>query len=86
MNEEEYNMKVKKDTIIRTVLLIVALVNQALTIAGRPVLPVADEQIAEFLGLALTIVASVWAWWKNNSFTQAALQADAHLDALKKSE
>ena len=78
----KYN--VKTDTIVRTVLLIVALVNQALTIAGRPVLPIADEQIAELLSLLLTTGASLWAWWKNNSFTQPALQADAHLAALKK--
>jgi SPP1 family holin len=76
-------MKVKKDTIIRTVLLIVALINQALTIAGRPVLPIADEQLAEFLSMTLTGFASLWAWWKNNSFTQAAIQADVYKDALK---
>lgn len=76
-------MKIKTDTIIRTVLLVVALINQALTITGHSVLPISDEQITDFLSLALTAGASLWAWWKNNSFTQAALQADAYKDALK---
>ena len=27
----------------------------------------------------LTVCASLWAWWKNNSFTQAAIEADEQL-------
>ena len=77
---------VKTDTIIRTVLLIVALINQALTIAGHPVLPISDEQITELLSLALTVGASLWAWWKNNSFTQAAIRADVYKNTLKGGE
>lgn len=75
---------VKTDTIIRTVLLVLALINQALTITGRAVLPVSDEQVAELLSLAMTVGASLWAWWKNNSFTQAALEGDAVKDAIKR--
>ena len=56
-------MKIKTDTIVRTVLLVVALVNQILTSTGHSVLPVSDEQITEVLTLAITIGASVWAWW-----------------------
>ena len=69
-------LKIGKETITRTALLIFALVNQALVIMGKPVLPVSDDQIQEILSLALTIGSSLWAWWENNSFTQAALKAD----------
>lgn len=75
---------IKPGTIIRTALLILALVNQALTIAGKPILPITDQQLSDFLSLALTTGASLWAWWKNNSFTQAALEADTLKDVLKK--
>lgn len=75
---------VKTDTIIRTVLLVLALINQALTITGHAVLPVSDEQVAELLSLVMTVGASLWAWWKNNSFTQAALEGDAVKDAIKR--
>lgn len=75
---------IKADTIIRTVLLVLALVNQALTITGHAVLPISDEQVTELLSLALTVGASLWAWWKNNSFTQAALEGDAVKDSIKK--
>ncbi len=76
----------KKDTIIRTVVLAVALINQILTSSGHSVIPISDEQITEFLTLALTIGASVWSWWKNNSFTKKAIRADMYLDMIKKEE
>ena len=76
-------MKVKTETIIRTVVLILALANNCLTMTGHSVLPVTDEQVSELLSLCITIGAALWAWWKNNSFTAAAIQADQVLDELK---
>ena len=77
-------MKVKTETIIRTVVLIVALINQILTSTGHSVIPVTDDQISELLTLVITVGASVWAWWKNNSFTKEAIEADEVLANLKK--
>ena len=77
-------MKIKIDTIIRTVVLIVALVNQGLTMAGINILPITDEQISEIITLVFTVGAALWAWWKNNSFTPKALEADAYLEDLRK--
>lgn len=74
---------VKSDTIIRTVVLALALVNQILTVMGCSPLPLADEEVSELLSLVFTTAASLWAWWKNNSFTTAAIQADAYMTALK---
>lgn len=76
-------MKVKAETIIRTITLALALANQILTSTGHSVIPVSDDQIAEVITLAITVGASLWAWWKNNSFTHAAIQADQTLDALR---
>lgn len=76
--------KVEVGTIIRTICLVLALVNQGLTMAGRSVLPISDEQVNQFVTLIVTIGASVWAWWKNNSFTQAALTADEIMHDLKR--
>lgn len=75
---------VKTETIVRTVILIVALINQALTVAGKSLLPITDDQITEVITLAITIGASLWAWWKNNSFTQPAIKADEILKDLKR--
>ena len=75
---------VKTDTIVRTIILIVALVNQILTSTGHAVIPVSDEEITQVITLVITIGASVWAWWKNNSFTQNAIKADQILEDLKR--
>lgn len=75
---------VKTDTIVRTIILVVALVNQILTSTGHAVIPVSDEEITQVITLVITIGASVWAWWKNNSFTQNAIKADQILEDLKR--
>lgn len=75
-------MKIETGTIIRTVILIIALINQALTITGHSVLPISNEQITEFITFVVTAGASLWAWWKNNSFTQKAIKADEYKKGL----
>ena len=77
-------MKVKAETIIRTIVLAVALINQVLTVCGISILPITNDQITELISIVFTIGASVWAWWKNNSFTNAAITADAILEDIKK--
>lgn len=76
-------MTIKKSTIIRTALLILALVNQCLSIAGKAVLPISDEQLEQVISLVLTIAISLWNWWKNNSFTKPAIEADIYLADLR---
>ena len=75
-------MKIKTETIVRTVILALALVNQILSATGHAVLPVEDAQVETLISTVATVAASLWAWWKNNSFTQAALHADAYKAAL----
>lgn len=69
-------MKVTKGTIARTIILALALINQILTASGHNVISIADEDINTLISTAFTIVSAVAAWWKNNSFTQAALEGD----------
>lgn len=75
-------MQIKKDTIVRTVVLVIALLNQALAIFGKEAFPVTEDQVYQVITLAVTIGAAVWAWWKNNSFTRHALLADDYLNDL----
>ena len=71
--------KIEKSTIVRTAVLAFALLNQILTISGKSPLPISDEEVGQAVSTAVTAAASLWAWWKNNSFTQAAIAADAEL-------
>ncbi len=57
-----------KATVVRTVLLALALINQVLTALGYQVLPLSDETVAELIGVSFTVVTALIAWWKNNSF------------------
>ncbi|WMT29949.1 phage holin [Bacillus aerius] len=74
-----------KGTVIRTVLLFIALINQTLVMFGQTVLPISEEQV-QTVGEALyvagstifTMVTAVIAWFKNNYVTyKGRLQKDA---------
>lgn len=70
-------------TIARTIILILALVNQVLSAAGKPVLPIEDAQIEALVSTLWTVVAALVAWWKNNSFTGAAIAGDQYAAELR---
>lgn len=74
---------INSDTIARTIILALALINQALAIAGKDTISFANSDIYQLVSLIWTIGASVAAWWKNNSFTAAARKADELKDELK---
>ena len=69
-------MNITKGTITRTAILGLALTNQVLTIFGVSPIPVEDDTITNLISAGFTIGASIAAWWKNNSFTQKAIEAD----------
>lgn len=82
--------KVSKETIIRTIILAIALLNQILAVCGREAFPITENTVYQFsdiayqfVSLAFTICASIIAWWKNNSFTQEAIEADKLMHKLK---
>lgn len=79
----EHELHITAGTVARTIILVIAIVNQILTYLGKPILPIANEQIAELVANIWTIVISLISWWKNNSFTSAALAGDVIMRALK---
>ena len=76
--------KVKPDTIIRTIILILALANQVLAIMGKQAIPVPEDEVYQLVTLLITIGAALWSWWKNNSFTLPAIKADEYLEKLRR--
>lgn len=63
-------------TIARTIILALAIANNALAIAGKSPLPISNEEVTEVVSFVFTTAAALVAWWKNNSFTQKAIAAD----------
>lgn len=76
-------MKVKKETVIRSIITGAALLNILLTAWGKNPLPWSEEEMYEALSAVAAAAASVWSWWKNNSFTKAAITADEYMKELK---
>ncbi len=70
-------------TIARTAVLLLALTNQVLSALGMPLLPIESTELEQLVTAGITTVAALVAWWKNNSFTTAALEADKTYDRLK---
>lgn len=79
-------MKVSAGTIARTVILLLALVNQVLTVTGHNIINISDEDINTLISTGFTIIMAVIAWWKNNSFTSAAIAGDKLKDKLKEGD
>lgn len=78
------NFKISTATIARTACLLLALTNQVLSALGKPVLPIESSTVEQLVTAGITTVTALVAWWNNNSFTQAAIQADGVLENLKK--
>lgn len=71
-------------TLARTAVLALALINQILSAAGKPVLPIESAQLEQLISTGFTTVSALVNWWFNNSFTKEALAADAEFERLKK--
>lgn len=63
-------------TWIRTGLMLLAMVNFGLQLAGKHILPINNKDVEQWVSFAFAVITSIAAWWKNNSFTEPAQQAD----------
>ena len=77
--------KISAGTLTRTAVLGLALTNQLLSAAGKPLLPIDNAQLEQMISTGFTVDAALAAWWKNNSFTPEAIEADDFMARLKKS-
>ncbi len=79
----ETHCKISAATLARTAALALALTNQVLSACGRPVLPIESAAVEQLVTTGLTVAAALASWWKNNSFTPEAIQADDYLEQLR---
>ncbi|MED5101058.1 phage holin [Niallia circulans] len=70
-----------KGTIIRLVLLLLALINQTMIMLGLPVIPIEEGQITSLIdaiylvgSIVFTIVTALVAWYKNNYVTKRGMK------------
>ena len=82
----ELSNKISAATLARTAVLLLALTNQVLSAMGKPVLPIESTTVEQLVTAGITTVAALISWWKNNSFTAAAVAADSYLARLKQKQ
>ena len=77
------NNHISAGTIARTAALALALTNQILSAAGKPVIPIDNAQLEQLITTGFTVGASIVNWWYNQSFTQAAIEGDKTYESVK---
>lgn len=77
--------KISAGTLTRTAVLALALANQLLSAAGKPLLPIDSTQLEQLISTGFTTVSALVNWWFNNSFTSEAIEADEFMTKMKKS-
>lgn len=79
-------MKISKGTILRTVLLIITIINIGLQHFGLDIIKVDESELASLIEYIIQIAIILVGFWKNNSYTDKAIRADEFLKNLKESE
>ena len=77
---------ITKGTILRTILLLLTVINMVLEAAGVDLIPTNEYFIASTIETLVEIGAVAASWWYNNSFTEKARKADEFFNQLKESE
>ena len=78
--------KIDKFTLIRTIILFIALTNQFLVVVGKSPLPIEHASIELLVSTLWTVITAIIAWWKNNSFTTKAIEAQEILNYLRSTD
>ncbi len=78
-------MKVSKWTIVRTIGIVLVLVNMILQRMGHDVIDVSESEILVFVETLIEIAIIAVGFWKNNSYSEKAIKADEFLQTLRAS-
>ena len=78
--------KISPATLARTAalaLVYITFIGSMLIATGHRVLPIESAELEQLVSTGLTIATALVSWWKNNSFTPEAIEADDFLCQLK---
>lgn len=76
-------MKISKGTIVRTIMLVIVIINMILKKCGVDLINVTESEILTAVEMIIELAVIVVSFWKNNSYTQNAIKADEFLRDLK---
>ncbi|WP_035512853.1 phage holin [Halalkalibacillus halophilus] len=63
-----------RGTLIRSIVFLIILINQALVLFGKSPLPYSNEQLEAGVTALVTTTVGLWAWFKNNYVTEKGRQ------------
>jgi len=75
--------KLDAGTLARTIVLFIALLNQIFAISGIAVLDINENDVYQLVSLLFTVGSALVSWWKNNSFSEEAIEGDKLMKELK---
>ena len=78
-------MDITKGTLIRTLMFLIVAINVVLEKVGIDIIPANENVITMIVEVLIEIAVLIVGFWKNNSFTPAAIKADEILKQLKNS-
>ena len=73
----------KKSTLVRTIALLIVLLNMVLKAFGYEPINIDESFILELFEMLISVATIVLCWWKNNSITKNAQKADEYLEKLR---
>lgn len=79
-------MRISKGTIVRTITLVIVIINIILKQMGHDIINVSESEVLTLVETLIEVAVIVVAFWKNNSYTEKAIKADEFLQMLKESE
>ena len=79
-------MNISKGTIVRTIAILLVIINMVLKHFGLDVINVSENEILTFVETLIEIAVIIVGFWKNNSYSEKAIKADEFLKALKETE
>lgn len=79
-------MNISKGTIVRTIMLVIVVLNMILKHFGIDAINVSESEILSLVEVLIEVAVIAVSFWKNNSFTEKAIKADEFLKTLRESE
>ena len=74
---KDLNLKdVKPHTIVSLLAMILSYINMGLLQTGKPIIDIGTDELNFYVGLAYTIIITIYGWYKNHSITTSAQCAD----------
>lgn len=76
-------MKISKGTIVRTVMLVIVIINLILKQTGHAIIDVSENEILSVVETIIELAVIIVSFWKNNSYSKNAIKADIFLKELR---